>query len=322
MDAPPVIGTLAELLDQLPDLRGAWVTDVDLRATDVDWSTIDMTGAAFGGCQFADNVEQQLRGAGATVLPPIESIGCIDGALQRFIRTVGAPIVGVMGSHAVGRDDPNYREVAQLGRLLTRAGFVVATGGGPGLMEAANLGAWLAHAPDDALEAAIDMLTLAPRYEHDERAFLECALAVRAQWPDGTMSLGVPTWLYVDEPLNQFSAEIAKYFQNSIRENGLLAIALGGVVFAPGGSGTSQEIFTDAAQNDYTLYGVRSPMVLMGADHYSHEPQLVAALRSTAEHGGWAHLVRVVDGAAAATAAIQELVPPDVVAPQLPLRKR
>ena len=374
MDAPPVIGTLAELHAHIPDLRGAWVTDLDLRTIDIDWPTIDVTDAAFGGCRFADTIEDGLRSAGATVLPPIDSVGftpyrgslytnedlmrgyepghpettldarigatcvndmtalgslargihdaCIDGALQRFLGTLDAPIVGVMGSHAVGRDDPSYREVAELGRLLTRAGFVVATGGGPGLMEAANLGAWLAHAPDDVLAAAIAVLAVAPRYETDARAFLERALEVRARWPDGAVSLGVPTWLYVDEPLNQFSTQIAKYFQNSIRENGLLAIALGGVVFAPGGSGTSQEIFTDAAQNDYTLYGVRSPMVLMGADHYAHEPQLVAALRSTAEHGGWAHLVKVVDGAAAAAAAIEELLPPDLVAPQLPLRKR
>jgi len=270
MDAPPVIGTLAELHAHIPDLRGAWVTDLDLRTIDIDWPTIDVTDAAFGGCRFADTTEEELRSAGATVLPPIDSVGftpyrgslytnedlmrgyepghpettldarigatcvddmtalgslargihdaCIDGALQRFLGTLGAPIVGVMGSHAVGRDDPNYRQVAELGRLLTRAGFVVATGGGPGLMEAANLGAWLAHGPDDVLAAAIAVLAVAPRYETDARAFLERALEVRARWPDGAVSLGVPTWLYVDEPLNQFSTQIAKYFQNSIRE--------------------------------------------------------------------------------------------------------
>jgi predicted Rossmann-fold nucleotide-binding protein len=374
MNPPPVIATLADLLDRVPDLRGAWITNLDLRSTMVDWPTTDVTAAAFGGCQLTDELEHQLRNAGASVLPPIDSVGfspyrgalytnaelmsgyeaghpettldarisatctgemtpllslargihdaCIDAALQRFLGSLGTPIVGVMGSHEVGRDDPNYREVAVLGRLLTRAGFVVATGGGPGLMEAANLGAWFADAPDGALAEAFDVLARAPRYETDMLAYLDCALEVRSRWPDGAASLGVPTWLYVEEPLNQFSTWIAKYFQNSVRENGLLAIALGGVIFAPGGSGTSQEIFTDAAQNDYTLYGVRSPMVLMGADHYAHEPQLVGALRSTAKHGGWEHLVRVVDGAVAAVTAIQELVSPEVVPPRPPLRRR
>ena len=52
-------------------------------------------------------------------------------------------------------------------------------------------------------------------------------------WPDGGESLGVPTWVYVDEPTGGFATHIAKYFTNSIREDGLLAIARSGVVYAP-----------------------------------------------------------------------------------------
>jgi predicted Rossmann-fold nucleotide-binding protein len=255
---------------------------------------------------------------------------CIDAALVRFLEATAGPAVGIMGSHTTPRADAAYRRVAELARGLTRSGFVVATGGGPGLMEAANLGAWLAPADDAALDEALTRLATAPEYAADPAAFLERALDVRAAWPDGATSLGVPTWLYVDEPLNQFSTHVAKYFQNSIRENGLLAIALGGVVYTPGGSGTAQEIFTDAAQNDYTLYGVRSPMVFLGADHYEREhPGLVAAVRDLADRGGWGDLVRVVDTGDAALGAIRELVHPtlgpDAGVPQRrcsPLRKR
>jgi predicted Rossmann-fold nucleotide-binding protein len=255
---------------------------------------------------------------------------CIDAALVRFLAATEEPVVGIMGSHATSRADSKYRPVADLARSLTRAGFVVATGGGPGLMEAANLGAWLAPAADAALDEALTGLATAPDDAADPAAFLERALEVRARWPIGATSLGVPTWLYVDEPLNQFSTHIAKYFQNSIRENGLLAIALGGVVYTAGGSGTAQEIFTDAAQNDYTLYGVRSPMVFLGADHYEREhPGLIGAVRDLAARGGWGHLVRVVDTGDAALDAIRELVHPRVEfaaeAPQRrcsPLRKR
>jgi predicted Rossmann-fold nucleotide-binding protein len=233
---------------------------------------------------------------------------CIDAALTRFLETASGPVVGVMGSHATGRDQPEYLEAARLGRDLTRAGFVVATGGGPGLMEAANLGAWLAAAPDSALDEAIAHLASSPDYAADPVGFLHCAREVRARWPESTTSLGVPTWIYVDEPPNQFATHVAKYFENSIRENGLLAIAIGGIVFTPGGSGTAQEVFTDAAQNDYTMYDVRSPMLFLGRDHFDGSP-LVAALRELATAGGWDELVRVVDTPAEAVATLHELSP-------------
>jgi uncharacterized protein (TIGR00730 family) len=53
----------------------------------------------------------------------------------------GRRVVGVMGGHAVQRGEPAYAEAARLGRSLARAGILVATGGGPGAMEAANRGA-------------------------------------------------------------------------------------------------------------------------------------------------------------------------------------
>jgi predicted Rossmann-fold nucleotide-binding protein len=248
---------------------------------------------------------------------------CIDAALMRFLTELGALVVGIMGSHATPRGTPDYMAVATLGRELTREGFVVATGGGPGLMEAANLGAWLAREPDDALDAACAVLMEAPMYDVDPVAYLERALEVRTRWPNGSTNLGVPTWLYVDEPVNQFASHIAKYFQNSIRENGLLAIARGGIVFTPGGSGTLQELFTDAAQNDYTMYAVRSPMVMMGSEYRDGAlSDAVAALQALADGGGWGDLVRFVDGPRAAFGAIRELRPPELVVPRPPLRKR
>jgi predicted Rossmann-fold nucleotide-binding protein len=119
---------------------------------------------------------------------------------------------------------------------------------------------------------------------------------VRARWPEGGESLAVPTWVYLDEPTGAFATSIAKYFTNSIREDGLLAIARSGVVYAPGGAGTTQEIFTDTAQNSLTLYEVRSPMVFFGRAFYEQErPELVAAARRQAEDFGWAHLIDVCD---------------------------
>jgi hypothetical protein len=41
----------------------------------------------------------------------------------------------------VGPDDPQYKHAVEVGRLLAEAGFSVITGAGPGIMEAANMGA-------------------------------------------------------------------------------------------------------------------------------------------------------------------------------------
>jgi uncharacterized protein (TIGR00730 family) len=51
------------------------------------------------------------------------------------------PAVSVFGSARVAETDPVYEIGRQVGRHLAEAGFAVITGGGPGVMEAANRGA-------------------------------------------------------------------------------------------------------------------------------------------------------------------------------------
>jgi len=50
------------------------------------------------------------------------------------------PAVSVFGSARTKRDDPYYAMARELGRKLADAGYSVITGGGPGIMEAANRG--------------------------------------------------------------------------------------------------------------------------------------------------------------------------------------
>lgn len=58
----------------------------------------------------------------------------------RSLHFVG-PCVTVFGSARFTEDQPYYRLARQVGTLLAQAGFTVMTGGGPGIMEAANRGA-------------------------------------------------------------------------------------------------------------------------------------------------------------------------------------
>jgi uncharacterized protein (TIGR00730 family) len=51
------------------------------------------------------------------------------------------PCVTVFGSSRFTEDHPNYQLARNLGYALAKAGYVVMTGGGPGIMEAANRGA-------------------------------------------------------------------------------------------------------------------------------------------------------------------------------------
>jgi uncharacterized protein (TIGR00730 family) len=65
--------------------------------------------------------------------------------MSEFVEGFGAlanvPLaVTIFGSARVGEDDPMYRSAREVGSYLAQAGFAVITGGGPGIMEAANRG--------------------------------------------------------------------------------------------------------------------------------------------------------------------------------------
>eukprot|EP00727_Mastigamoeba_balamuthi_P012864 m51a1_g820 hypothetical protein (673) ;mRNA; r:699604-701622 len=196
--------------------------------------------------------------------------GCLLDALMRHVE--GHTVVGIMGGHAMKRADASYAQVTWLCWELAKRGFMVASGGGPGAMEAANLGAFLVNHDRGDVCDALRMLAAAGNNGHEfEYQNTETAEAVLAKYGrpgDGALSVGVPTWVYGHEPFNRFCGRCAKFISNAVREDILIAICNGGIVFSPGAGGTRTEIYQFGVPNSYakeTPESYSKPAIFLGA---------------------------------------------------------
>ena len=198
--------------------------------------------------------------------------------------------VGVMGGHAMLRTDRMFRDIAALSKRLTEEGFIMLSGGGPGAMEATHLGAWMAGRTGEELDEAMAMLTPTPSFR--DKGWLNSSFRVLKKYPqERYISLGIPTWLYGHEPSTPFATHIAKFFDNSVREDNILTLAYGGLIYTPGSAGTMQEIFQEAVQNHYLSFGFASPMIFLGKEYWCTEMPVFPLLEQLMETGKYQNLL-------------------------------
>jgi predicted Rossmann-fold nucleotide-binding protein len=221
----------------------------------------------------------------------------VDAALAEWVS--GRDVVGIMGGHAVERGSRTYADAARLGHVLGSR-LTVATGGGPGAMEAANLGAYV---PAD-LDAALDTVARVPSFRPHVGAWAQAAFEVVDATAGGRDSLGIPTWHYGHEPPNPFATSIAKFFRNAPREALLLEVCGSGIVFLPGAGGTVQEVFQDACENYYADESAVAPMVLVGRRHWTEELPVWPLLKALARGRAMERHVHLVDSLDEAVAVV------------------
>ncbi|WP_438951606.1 TIGR00730 family Rossman fold protein [Porticoccus sp.] len=93
----------------------------------------------------------------------VDGIECLSGL---------GGAVSVFGSARLQADSPYYQEAVQLGAILGKEGVPVITGGGPGIMEAANKGCYATGAASVGLNISLPM-------EQSHNAFQDVSLAFR-----------------------------------------------------------------------------------------------------------------------------------------------
>ncbi|HEX3780914.1 MAG TPA: hypothetical protein VHX38_14705 [Pseudonocardiaceae bacterium] len=224
--------------------------------------------------------------------------------------------VAVMGGHDLARDSAGYANAVALGRALgaSPTGFTVLTGGGPGAMEAVPLGVRLTEAGEPEVRSVLRALGTAPRFGTgsstvDSSAigrWLAAALELELPTFPVPRTIGIPTWFYGHEPPNPSCELHAKYFANSVREDGLLSVATAGVIYTPGSAGTVQEVFQDYTKNHYGSLGPAAPMVFLGKDFWVNEVPAAPLVQQLARGRASERWLLVTDDIAEAIALLDD----------------
>lgn len=139
------------------------------------------------------------------------------------------PSASIFGSARLQADNPYYQMAIDVAQHISRKGFAVITGGGPGIMEAANYGAQSASGPSCGL--AVDL-----PFEAEPNPYIDPKYRLQFRY------------FFIRKVM------FVRYAQ--------------GFVFLPGGFGTLDELF-EALTLIQTLKIHPFPIYLMGVDYWS-----------------------------------------------------
>ncbi|MCL2639223.1 MAG: TIGR00730 family Rossman fold protein [Phycisphaerales bacterium] len=108
--------------------------------------------------------------------PNAQDVWRIFRIMSEFVdgfETLGQlpPAVSVFGSARTKPQQPYYKQAVAMGEALVKRGFAVITGGGPGIMEAANKGAYNAGGPSVGCNILLPMDQMANPYQQISLSF-------------------------------------------------------------------------------------------------------------------------------------------------------
>ena len=252
--------------------------------------------ATFSQC-YDQQVYNHFLSQGKVTDNPLEALArnlhdfCIMQSAKRMLaRYDKCKVVAVMGGNAMRRDEMAYEKIARISKGLTEQGSLMVSGGGSGAMEATGFGAWMAGRGEDEFADALSRLKAVPAQEDVD--YLQVSFSIIRDYPQTQYSnLSFPTWLYGHEWTSPFATHIAKLFENSVREDTLLTVAYGGIIYAPGRAGTIQEVFQEAVQNHYLTFGFASPMVFLDTEFWSKTTPFYPLLVDLLEKGIYKNLL-------------------------------
>jgi len=100
----------------------------------------------------------------------------VFGIMSEFVSATDRlnrihPAVTVFGSARTRPDQPYYKLTEEIARLLSDAGFSVISGGGPGIMEAANKGAFYGKSPSVGLNIQLPHEQSSNLYQNISQTF-------------------------------------------------------------------------------------------------------------------------------------------------------
>ena len=117
-----------------------------------------------------------LADPGASKFTASQEAWRVFGIMSEFVEATQRladirPAVSIFGSARTKPDSPYYQLTEDIARKLSDAGFSVISGGGPGIMEAANKGAYFGKSPSIGLNIQLPHEQVANGYQDISQTF-------------------------------------------------------------------------------------------------------------------------------------------------------